>query len=219
VLGGISQKIGCNDLALSHFKKALELEPNNILIHYYLSDHYLLLSNSEKARNHIDKIYQIEEKWPFGLIQEAKLYILNKKYLEAINLYEEYFGKMMSGKDYEYAYALKQTERLEQADSILDGQEDYYLSLLESTPDQSFSSEYHLANINAIKNDRNEAFSRLEKSVNSGFVNYQKLMNSPFWDSLRTELRFRENIRIMKNKIDSMISIIRTDESDWIECY
>ena len=219
VLGGISQKIGCNDLALSWFKKGLELEPNNILIHYYLSDHYLLLNNSEKAKIHIDQIYQIEEKWPFGLLQEAKLSILKKNYFEAINLYEDYFISTMTEKDYEYAYALKQSGGLEEADSILERQMDYYLSQLESTPDQSFSSEFHLANINAILNNRNEAFSRLEKSVKSGFVNYQKFLISPFWDSLRTEFRFHENIEMMKNKIDSMMIIIKGEESDWIECY
>jgi TolB-like protein/Tfp pilus assembly protein PilF len=217
VLGGIYQKFKCDNLALSNFKKALNLEPQNLVAHIYIIDQFILMNDFVNADKYFNSLNEISPEWFYTFSTGAKLELLKKNYENS----QKYFDQVISSsgtEEYDYAFVLARLNEKEKADSILNRELKNYIELIKSFSNGSGVLEKNLADIYALKGNYKQALSLLKSAVNKGWFEYRINLTYPYFDSLKQGDNFNRIIDKMKIKTDSLKTLASKDDPNWIEC-
>lgn len=218
VMGGIFQKLDCDESAIHWFKKALKLEPQNLLAHIYIIEQFLLMDDLLQAEEYFKNLMQINPDWLYTYLTGAKVELLRNNFKKSFE-YMQSANKISDMKGYEYAYLLKRLNDTTSAESLLNSTLGEYKEEMKNKESENSSIYIDLSNIYSLIGDQENAIGNYEKAVKKGWIEYKKNLVYPYMDSIKSDRNFKLLIKRTQKKIDSMKTIIKSFSNDWIDCY
>jgi len=218
VLGGIYQKLACDKLAIKWFNKTLELDPDNLLVHIYLIDQYILMNDLEKAKKNFNELISISPKWAYGLAVGGKLEMLLGNYKNSKKYYDSSIKNSGSDREYDYGFLLMKLNQNKKGRKIIEDEIRLYLEELEENSIAGNINDKNLSEMYSILGNKTKSLAYLNKAVNKGWFEYRNILVSPFIDSIKNEEKFITLIDKMKSKTDSIRANLILAESDLDYC-
>ncbi len=219
VLGGIFQKLDCNGLALYWLNKAMELDPQNPLVYFHLINQHIMMQNFDEATKYVDKLLSIAPSWPYSFWLAGRLETLEKNYRKAL----DYFDKMLSitgeEEEYDYGFLLLKLGKKNKGKKIIERDLNYYLTEMKETSDSLNLDAKTIADIYAILGEKPQALFWLNKAVEKGWIEYRPLAVYPYLDAIKSEPEYQKLISLIKEKSDSIKSVIIKNDETLTECY
>ncbi len=198
------------------FRRAIELNPNNALAHYWYGEVYLsAMGRLDESLRELETARRLNPLSSGILTALAWTYIGKKDYEQAINLCDaaSSLNAADDGADSFKSMALMKLGRYDEAIAILQktdesgeggselaviyaasGQTEKAQKILHRLEQKSNTNQdvspYNLAVIYAALGDRNRAFALLEKQAQSKSVDLLSMRIDPLLDSLRDDARF-----------------------------
>ncbi len=218
VLAGIYQKLACDKLAIKWLNKALELDPDNLLVHIYLIDQYILMNDLESAKKNFDKLIAISPNWAFGLAIGGKLEMLLGNYKNAKMYYDNSLKISGSDGEYDYGFLLMKLDQHKKGRKIIEDEIQLYLEELKENSVAGNMNDKILSDMYSILGNKKESLTWLNKAVNKNWFEYRNNLVYPFLDSIKNEEKFNALIDKMKFKTDSIKASLIFAESDLENC-
>jgi len=188
VVGIFYQSIGLIHQAIDYLSRAVELDPFYIVAHSYRSKLLIYLKEFKKAENSIEKAMEVEPDNFWSLVDKCLLYIMKEKIEKA----EKLLGRV---------------EKINPGYSIIP----YYKSIIFAVKGDKNRALALKKNglIYSLLSMKDKAIKYIEDQVNKDYEHYQYsyllLKNSPFYDNLRDDARFKEIIRKQKQKYEERL--------------
>jgi TolB-like protein/DNA-binding winged helix-turn-helix (wHTH) protein/Tfp pilus assembly protein PilF len=176
--------LGRKEESLAESKRALELEPLNLVVDIHLGWHYLYARQYDQAIEQFQRTLELDPAFPQTQRYAAWAYLQKGMHLEAIAALRA--ARKSLGRnpqiEGELGYALAVAGRRDEALATLEG-----LSHLSAT---RYVSPYSVALIHAGLGDRDQALAWLDKAYaeRSDYMPYLRL--EPMLDGLRSDHRF-----------------------------
>lgn len=230
VLGWIEYWYGDNQRSVSHFKKALEVNPNEYGALHGLAALLVWHGKAEEAAAYITLMQQIDPLDPFSYTVEGGLYFHLGRYDKALPLMEKGFRMDPENRVMEFyycwtlAYTGPQTKAFAIAERTFKKTPGNLFSKLcmilkyalcretkkvremldsdlSAAIGSDFGYQYLLCVIFALLDEKEEALDWLEKAVSNGYINYPRLNGGdPFIKNIQTEARFKKLLKQVKQE-------------------
>ncbi len=204
VLGGINQKLNCDNLALKWFKRAFDLDSKNLIVHYYIIDQYIFMKDFMNAEKYLDQLIDFAPEWSYGLTLAAKLEMMKGNYLQSRKFFDKSLKLTAAEKEYDYGFVMLKLNRTNEAQKIFDAEILNYSNNLENSIDGICTLQNGLADIYAIMGNKQKSLNWLKKAVGNGWIEYRQNLEYPYMDSLKGNKEFQSIINLMKAKTDSI---------------
>lgn len=183
--------MGRHEEAIAEMKRVVELDPLDVLALWNLGSLYWDVGQPEHAIEQFRKILEIEPHSPDGHQGLGITYAMEKRYDNAIAELQQ--AVKLSGQDvwmkaslgYAYAVAGKKKAARE------------VLGDLERTSKRKYVSGYLIATVYAGLGDKEAAFHWLEAAFEKRDCQMPHLRNEPSFESLRSDPRFGELVRLI----------------------
>jgi len=181
--------LGRTDESLAESKRALELEPLNLVVGVHLGWHYYYSRQYDQAIEQLRKTLELDPAFPPAQRYAAWAYLQRGRHQEAIAGLRAALSTLgrQPQVEGELGYALAVAGHRAEARAVLEG-----LRQLSST---RYVSPYSVALVHAGLGDRDQALAWLDKAYDerSDYMPYLKL--EPMLDSLRSDPRFAALVR------------------------
>jgi len=182
--------------------KSLELQPDFDFALHGLGYINLIQGKSTEARTFAQKIVSNDPN--SGNLAFAGLVEL---FLGNYEKAEEYYRKSnlpvsveWSNSWTRYGFALMKLGRAEDARKIFERSKRLEQNLAEPGRDNL----YDLATIAAIQGNKPEAYRLLQKAMDAGYLTYREIMRDPLLENLQGDVRFREMMENLKDRVTAM---------------
>ena len=218
VLGGIFQKIDCPQTSLYWFNMALELEPENQFAYFHLINRFLLNRQYEKAENYFKQLIKISPEWPYGWWLGGKIEMLKKNYTKALLRFNKMLKLTGEEKEYDYGYILLKTGRKAEGLKIIKKDLNSYLESIGSSEDTLNLDAKTVADIYSILGEKQKAVFWLNQAVRKGWIEYKPLLVYPYLEGIKSEPEFQKLISVIREKSDSIKSLILENDPSLNEC-
>jgi tetratricopeptide (TPR) repeat protein len=192
-------EVGRHDESIAHRKRALELDPLSLSTSTGLARAYFWARRYDEAIAHLQKALQQDPKyadthWSFGLAYERK-----KMYAEAISSYQRAISlsktsEFPEGKPEMIAalgHVLAISGRRSEAIKIVE-------QLKELIASERYVSPYSIALIYVGLDEKDQAFEWLDTAYNERDESFIHLKVDPRLDTLRSDPRFTERLRLIR---------------------
>jgi len=217
--------------ALNCFYTALQIRPNNIFTLLYLYKIHTIRKEFEKALQISEQIYEIDKNLYEHYIRTFGIYltsgnlelaggnfdkaieIIRKEshktdtilppinHLESINFYNSML--------YTCLYYIK-TDKRNIAEKLLDKQLEYNLKLYKEG-NVSIIILRNISYIYALKGEKEDACTWLQKAVNKGWREYRQELATPLFENIREEPQFKSVINKMKSAIEDIRGLVEIE--------
>jgi serine/threonine protein kinase/Tfp pilus assembly protein PilF len=205
--GSITSAIGAAYAALVNdanaerwFKKSAEIAPD------YMRN-YLRLWQLYSRGGRYDAAKEIEQKLlanaPNYLQVTGLSYLMDHNYRQAKEYYEKTVSIDPKFRSLDLAYFYKKTDKESEAHKIFDFFSNRCQVNIEKG-NERYWPRYELARINAALNRKSEAYEWLQKSIDTGWIEYRWGMMDPLLENLRSDERFQQIMAQVKAKVDQM---------------
>jgi non-specific serine/threonine protein kinase len=188
LVGLFNQTIGLIHQAIDFLSRAVELDPFYMVAHSYHSKLLIYLKEFRKAENSIEKAMEVEPDNFWSLVDKCLLFIMKEKIDEA----EELLGRV---EKINPGYA--SIPHYKSIIFAVKGDKKRALALKKNGP------------IYSLLGMKDKAIKYIEDQAKKEYEHYQYsyllLKNSPFYDNLRDDSRFKEIMRKQKQKYEERL--------------
>lgn len=200
LVGSFLRSIGLYHKAIKYYSRVIELSPLYVMNHMLLADCYMFIGEFEEAVACIKKAIDIEPDNFRLYLNYAKCHIMMRKYDEA----EKSLAKAQMLEpaphriQYFQAWILAGKGERERALSLIkDAKETYHFSI---------TSIYSMLGLKeeAIRYIT-EGIETSFKRISEYFYSYPMLMSIPFYETLQDDPRFKEIVKIEKEKYEEKL--------------
>ncbi len=216
VLGGIYQKLNCDQLAIKWFMKALDLDSKNLIAHFYIVDQYIIMKEFNSAQKYLNQLKKLAPEWTYGVSLSAKLEMIRGNYLKSKEYYDKYLELTGLGKEYDYGFVLLKLNKKKDAEKIFESELLVYTD--EAMMTGVSNLQISLADIYAIIGENQKSLVWFNKAFENGWMEYRQNLVYPYMDSLKEDPKFQKIINKIKLRTDSLKTIIKNENPDWEEC-
>ncbi len=212
--------------AENEFKRAIELNPNYATAHQWYAVHLVMLGKFEQAISEIEKAQELDPLSPIINVAAGWLFFLTRQYDQAIEqsrkaldidsnfgfayypiswaceqkgMHKEAIEEYLKGEASFGLLNAEQLKSLRKAYSISSYQGFWqrHLDILKQKSKRSYVLAYEIASIYARLGNGNQALEWLQKAFEERDYDMGSLLVDPFFDSLRTDTRFKNLLKKM----------------------
>ncbi|MEP6704314.1 MAG: tetratricopeptide repeat protein [Acidobacteriota bacterium] len=181
--------VGRSDEAITEMNRALELEPLSLVTGACFSQVYVYARQSDRAVQQATKIYDLDPTFVTGRVFLAHSYNSKGMYTEAITLSQESLRKDPTSQFFLWAAgnAFARSGQRREAEDVIKKFKDIAKT--------QYISSYFVATIHAGLDERDKAFTELEKAYSGHDWYMSRLKVDPLVDSLRGDPRFKDLLK------------------------
>jgi len=189
--GGYFESMHRFNEAIAEEKRALELDPLSPILTFSLGLGFYYARDYDKAIEYYQKTLELDPNFPPAYGQLPAAYEQKGMYDQALAGFQKGFGLESGGEWYfaggglGHVYAV--TRKTNEARAVLDE--------LKRRSDQEYERKDRIALIYVGLGEKDQALAWLEKAYQDRAFNLAWLNVEPRWDSLRSDLRFKDLVR------------------------
>jgi len=212
VLGMIYGDLLCNKKAFEMFNKALSLDPNHMFTFTQMSKYSLLNNDQEKADEYFEKISDIYPDSFMELFTGGQLELAKGNYKLSNDYWIKYESTFNSPPEYLHGYVYKKIGETKKGNEIIKNE------IIDYTDYDGALNLNCLSEVYAIDGNKTMALETLEKGINSGWINYRHHLIYPFMNDYKKDKKFNYLVNKMKNKIDSIKTVLVENDEINFDC-
>jgi TolB-like protein/Flp pilus assembly protein TadD len=207
-IGEIHTGLGDYAKAEPYFNTALELGPDYISEHNFLIEMYLVQGRYDQAKAYCRKALLNSPDNVYALRDAGRVELFSRNYARA----KQYYKQAMKIPSLEMnkiiplaglTYILRKTDQQQESKQMFNQCFALANRLLEAG-NECWQIPYHIAAINAIDGNKEEAYLLLQKAVNAGWRNFRIASIDPLLEDLREDDRFKRILDEVKVMVDDM---------------
>lgn len=207
-LGETYMLLCMDDVANKWLQRAIELDPGTVLARAFLAQLHMAKGEDKKALEQAQAILTLYPNEPMGLKAAGHAHWFAGRTSEAAT----YFRQNMEQVRIELAQISWSAGHLEEANKVLAPSAEFLEEALARGGETSWVYT-KLAAVHAVREERDKAYERLERAVETGGVDYRKLQRLPVFAEMRAEQRFKECVAEMRNRVDEMRAKVEEQEA------
>jgi protein kinase/serine/threonine-protein kinase len=194
--------------ANERLQRAIELEPDTVQARAFLAQLHMALGEDEKALEQAQAILTLYPNEPMGLNAAGRAHWLAGRTSQAAT----YFRQNMEQTRIELAQIAWSAGHREEANELLAPS----VAFLEEALARGGEASWvycKLAAVHAVRGERDKAYERLKRAVETGEVDYRKLQRLPVFAGMRAEQRFQECVAGMRSRVAEMRVKVEAQEA------
>ena len=203
LIGGVYYYLDDFVKAEYFYKKSLELQPDFTFAYQGLTDLYIAQGNCQKAIEEGQHLLSIDPDSSQNLIYAGEAEFFCTNYERAKPYYQKALAVPSPHALIPLGYILWKEGQKQEARKLFNQS----LTILNKRLDEGNENPrlpFQIARIYNIQGDKAEAYKRLQKAIDGGWLQYRLALTDPLLENLRNEAKFQEMMTQVKVRVDEM---------------
>ena len=203
-VGWVFQRLAMDSLAMAWFEKAKQLDPQNLFILNIFGWQYIYMGDLEKARIYSDSLITSAPNWMLGIDLAANMEMLSGNFQKAYDYYLRALNDSIVEPNFNTAFLMMKTGNDNGARQVLQDNLNTNISIIEKG-NESFWPRIENTVICSVLNQKEEAYSWLEKAIETGWLDYRWARIDPIMENLHGDKKFDEYMK----SVETNVSLLR----------